>query len=88
MSQLAAETMARRRLVWPNVCRCWLPVWLPTGLPADRGSPLAGTPGNEPRLLRRGTSMTRQVLESRAYALLLRVPCEGIVARLGRAFTG
>ena len=28
-SDLAAETMARRRLVWPGACRRWLPVWLP-----------------------------------------------------------
>ena len=29
MDDLAAETMARRRLVWAEVCRRWLPVWLP-----------------------------------------------------------
>jgi hypothetical protein len=29
MGNLAAETMARRRLVWPDVCGPWLPVWLP-----------------------------------------------------------
>jgi hypothetical protein len=29
IGHLAAETMARCRLVWPDVCRRWLPVWLP-----------------------------------------------------------
>jgi hypothetical protein len=29
MGHLAAETMARRRLVWLDICRHWLPVWLP-----------------------------------------------------------
>jgi hypothetical protein len=29
MGDLAAETMAHRRPVWPDVCRRWLPVWLP-----------------------------------------------------------
>jgi hypothetical protein len=29
MGDLAAETMARCRLVWPGICRHWLPVWLP-----------------------------------------------------------
>ena len=29
MGDLAAETMARCRLMWPDVCRRWLPVWLP-----------------------------------------------------------
>jgi hypothetical protein len=26
---LSAETMAGRRLAWPDICRRWLPVWLP-----------------------------------------------------------
>jgi hypothetical protein len=29
MGDLAAETMASCRLMWPGVCRRWLPVWLP-----------------------------------------------------------
>jgi hypothetical protein len=29
MGDLAAQTMAGCRLVWPDVCRRWLPVWLP-----------------------------------------------------------
>jgi hypothetical protein len=29
ISDLAAETIAGCRLVWPHACRCWLPVWLP-----------------------------------------------------------
>ena len=29
MGDLAAETVARCRLMWPGVCRRWLPVWLP-----------------------------------------------------------
>ena len=29
MGDLAAETMARCRLMWPGVCRRWLPFWLP-----------------------------------------------------------
>jgi hypothetical protein len=29
MGDLAAETMAGCRLMWPDVCRRWLPVWLP-----------------------------------------------------------
>ncbi len=29
IGQLAAETMARGCLMWPDVCRHWLPVWLP-----------------------------------------------------------
>jgi hypothetical protein len=29
MGDLAAETMAGCRLVWPGACRRWLPVWLP-----------------------------------------------------------
>jgi hypothetical protein len=29
IGDLAAETMARCRLMWPEVCRRWLPVWLP-----------------------------------------------------------
>jgi hypothetical protein len=29
MGNLAAETTARCRLAWPDVCRLWLPVWLP-----------------------------------------------------------
>jgi hypothetical protein len=29
MGDLAAETLASCRLMWPDVCRRWLPVWLP-----------------------------------------------------------
>jgi hypothetical protein len=29
MGQLAAKTTARCRLMWPDICRCWLPVRLP-----------------------------------------------------------
>jgi len=31
MGDLAAATMADCRLAWPDVCRRWLPVWLPLG---------------------------------------------------------
>src|SRR5262245_6319607 len=30
MGDLAAQTMAGCRLMWPGVCGRWLPVWLPT----------------------------------------------------------
>jgi hypothetical protein len=29
MGDLAARTMAGCRLMWPHICRRWLPVWLP-----------------------------------------------------------
>jgi hypothetical protein len=29
MGDLAGETVAGCRLVWPDACRRWLPVWLP-----------------------------------------------------------
>jgi hypothetical protein len=57
MGQLAAETMAGRRLMWPDVCLRWLPVWLLVSAasvryvsrPADRdatqGSGQVHTPG-------------------------------------------
>jgi hypothetical protein len=32
MSDLAGETIARRRLVWPGVCRRWLRVGSPNSL--------------------------------------------------------
>ena len=59
-SGVAAETMARRRLVWPGACRHWLPVWLPhlvsaanirrLGGPIERGGPpdRARTPWSKP----------------------------------------
>src|SRR6478752_522364 len=59
MGNLAAETMARCRLVWPDVCRCWLPVWLPiplaqltfdkSGPPTDRSAPHSPDPGARPK---------------------------------------
>jgi hypothetical protein len=30
MGDLAAQTMAGCCLMWPEFCRRWLPVWLPT----------------------------------------------------------
>jgi hypothetical protein len=39
MGDLAAQTMAGCRLVWPDICRRWLPVWLPAGLPDERRDP-------------------------------------------------
>ena len=41
-SDLAAETMARRRLVWPGACRRWLPVWLPKLISAANVRRLGG----------------------------------------------
>ena len=32
MGDLAAQTVAGCRLMWPNTCRRWLPVWLPLEL--------------------------------------------------------
>src|SRR6266702_3234329 len=32
MGDLAAQTMAGCRLLWPDVCRRWLPVWLSISL--------------------------------------------------------
>jgi hypothetical protein len=36
MGDLAAQSMAGCRLMWPGVCWCWLPVWL-VWLPGSGG---------------------------------------------------
>ena len=51
MGNLAAQTMAGCRLMWPDVCRRWLPVWLPgsadagggRGAAVDHGGQVIGT---------------------------------------------
>jgi hypothetical protein len=45
-SDLAAETMAHRRLVWPGACRRWLPVWLPNLVSAANVRRLGGANGS------------------------------------------
>ena len=37
MGDLAAQTMAGCCLMWPELCRRWLPVWLPTLVSSFRG---------------------------------------------------
>ena len=58
MSDLAAETIARCPLMWPDICRRWLPVWLPNLVSAANVRPSGQTDRfrrhSEPRVPLRG----------------------------------
>jgi hypothetical protein len=56
MGHLAAPTMAGCRLMWPDTCRRWLPVWLPGIGGASGGQGIAVDHGGTGDLYRAGSS--------------------------------